>query len=46
VQDAQLAAQLWEATGLRRACTALQLQDGSSATGLNPNIRFYRLGSC
>jgi hypothetical protein len=42
LQEAQLAAQLWEDAGLRRACSALRLEDGSSATGLNPNIRLYR----
>ncbi len=38
----ELAAQLWGATGLQRACSGLVLRDGSRPVALNPNIRFYR----
>jgi hypothetical protein len=42
LESPELAAQLWDATGLHKACSGLVLEDGSRPVGLNPNIRFYR----
>ncbi|BGO92968.1 hypothetical protein NBRC10512_004189 [Rhodotorula toruloides] len=44
VQDPEFAKRLWEDTGLREACRALEGRNGRKAAGLNPNIRVYRYG--
>jgi hypothetical protein len=41
VNDADLAQQLWQRTGLQTLFAGMTL-DGARAVGLNPNIRMYR----
>ena len=40
--DPDLAARLWNDTGLRDACQTIQGRNGRRAVGLNPNMRIYR----
>lgn len=42
VQDERFAAALWGATGLDRIFAGIGEVEGSTAVGLNPNIRLYR----
>lgn len=41
LQDAQLARQLWQASGLQAVFQGITVE-GMQAVGLNPNIRLYR----
>ena len=40
--DPDLAVRLWNDTGLRDACQAIEGRHGRRAVGLNPNMRIYR----
>lgn len=42
VQDEAFAQHLWQASGLQRIFSNMQLPDGAHPIGLNPNIRIYR----
>lgn len=42
LEEPDLAARLWNDTGLRDACQAIEGRNGRRAVGLNPNMRIYR----